>query len=101
MERVPKHVNINKLQEDILELEGVRSIHDLHVWSLCSNVHALSAHVIVDSMSVKDTEKITSEMNKSCKRVIESPMPLYSSSVMNAELRALVIQTEMKNRINI
>lgn len=64
MERVPKHVDIDKLQEDILELEGVRSIHDLHVWSLCSNVHALSAHVIVDSMSVKDTEKITSEMNK-------------------------------------
>jgi cobalt-zinc-cadmium efflux system protein len=64
MERVPKHVDIEKLQEDMLKLEGVKSIHDLHVWSICSNVHALSAHVVVDSMSVKDTEKITSELKR-------------------------------------
>ncbi|UCE38128.1 MAG: cation transporter [Thermoplasmata archaeon] len=64
MERVPKHIDIDRLQDDILELEGVKSIHDLHVWSICSNVHALSAHVIVEAMSVKETEKITSEMNK-------------------------------------
>ncbi len=64
MERTPRHVDIEKLQDDILELEGVNSIHDLHVWSICSNVHALSAHVIVDGMSVRDTEKITINLKK-------------------------------------
>ncbi len=64
MERTPKHIDIEKLKEGILKMEGVNGIHDLHVWSICSNVHALNAHLIVDTISVKDTEKITSEINK-------------------------------------
>jgi cobalt-zinc-cadmium efflux system protein len=64
MERTPKHIDIEKLKKDILEVEGIHGIHDLHVWSICSNVHALNAHLLVDSISVKDTEKITSKINK-------------------------------------
>ncbi len=63
MERTPKHIDIDKLKQDILGIEGVHELHDLHVWSICSNVHALNAHLIVDSISVKDTEKITSKIN--------------------------------------
>ncbi|UCE74073.1 MAG: cation transporter [Methanomassiliicoccales archaeon] len=64
MESTPKHIDIEKLKKDILEVEGIHGIHDLHVWSICSNVHALNAHLLVDSISVKDTEKITSKINK-------------------------------------
>jgi cobalt-zinc-cadmium efflux system protein len=64
MERTPKHIDIDKLKQDILRTKGIRGLHDLHIWSICSNVHALNAHLVVDSMSVKDTEKITSELNK-------------------------------------
>jgi cobalt-zinc-cadmium efflux system protein len=64
MERTPKHIDIEKLQKEILSAKGIESIHDLHVWSICSNVHALNAHLIVNSMSVKDTEKLTAQINK-------------------------------------
>ena len=64
MERTPKHVDIDKLKQDILRTKGIHGLHDLHVWSICSNVHALNAHLKVDSISVKDTEKITSKINK-------------------------------------
>lgn len=64
MERTPKHIDIEKLQDEILAVDGIESIHDLHVWSICSNVHALNAHLLVDSMSVKDTEKLTAQINK-------------------------------------
>ncbi|UCE74720.1 MAG: cation transporter [Methanomassiliicoccales archaeon] len=64
MERTPKHIDIEKLQEDILAVKGIESIHDLHVWSICSNVHALNAHLLVSSMSVKDTEKLTAQINR-------------------------------------
>lgn len=64
MERAPKHIDLEKLKKEILEVKGVHGIHDLHVWSICSNVHALNAHLVVDSISVKDTETITSEINE-------------------------------------
>lgn len=64
MERTPKHIDIEKLKKEILDVEGVLGMHDLHVWSICSNVHALNAHLMVDSISVKDTENITWEVNK-------------------------------------
>lgn len=63
MERTPKHINLEKLKNEILEIKGIHGLHDLHVWSICSNVHALNAHLIVDSISVRDTEKITSKIN--------------------------------------
>jgi cobalt-zinc-cadmium efflux system protein len=64
MERTPKHIDVEKLKEEILEVKGVHGLHDLHVWSICSNVHALNAHLVVDIISVKDTEKITLEINR-------------------------------------
>jgi cobalt-zinc-cadmium efflux system protein len=64
MERTPKHIDLDKLKKEILAVRGVKGIHDLHVWSLCSNVHALNAHLLVDRISVKETEKITAEINK-------------------------------------
>jgi cobalt-zinc-cadmium efflux system protein len=63
MERTPKHIDIEELKKDILTCKGVNAIHDLHVWSICSNVHALSAHLIVKPMDVKETEKITKKLN--------------------------------------
>ncbi len=64
MERTPKHVNMDKLKARIKSVKGVLGIHDLHVWSLCSNVHALNAHLLVDSMHLKEVEKIRSEINR-------------------------------------
>lgn len=64
MERTPKHIDIEQLKQEILDVKGVQALHDIHVWSICSNVHALNAHVLVASMSVKDSEKITSDINK-------------------------------------
>ena len=34
----------------IREVEGVLDVHDLHIWSLGSESHALSTHVLIDDM---------------------------------------------------
>jgi cobalt-zinc-cadmium efflux system protein len=39
LEKIPKHIDLEKLKADLLGVEGVDDIHDLHVWSICSNVH--------------------------------------------------------------
>jgi len=46
LEGTPSHVNIVNLQEQLKEIPGVGSVHDLHVWTLTSGVLAMSCHVV-------------------------------------------------------
>lgn len=47
LEGTPSDVNIANLRESLAKIEGVESIHDLHVWSLTSGVNALSVHTVL------------------------------------------------------
>lgn len=47
MEATPGHVDWNALDEAIRSVPGVVDVHDLHVWTVTSGYHALSAHVDV------------------------------------------------------
>jgi cobalt-zinc-cadmium efflux system protein len=47
MEGTPAHVEVDALIAAIRAVPGVVDVHDLHVWTLTSGYHALSAHVDV------------------------------------------------------
>ncbi len=46
LEGTPAHINLASVEDTILETDGVRDVHDLHVWTITSGREALSAHVI-------------------------------------------------------
>ncbi|MCZ7356543.1 MAG: cation diffusion facilitator family transporter [Candidatus Methanoperedens sp.] len=64
LEFAPTHVDADTLKEIMMQLEGVKGVHDIHIWSICSNIHAMSAHVLVDRIHVQQTEALISEINK-------------------------------------
>ncbi|MCL7413063.1 MAG: cation diffusion facilitator family transporter [ANME-2 cluster archaeon] len=64
MESAPKHIDINELVESVNSIEGIVDIHDIHLWSVCSNVHALSAHVLVGEMYICETVSLIDAINK-------------------------------------
>ena len=45
LEGVPGHIDINELVGRMRSIEGVNNVHHLHVWSICSHITALSAHI--------------------------------------------------------
>ena len=45
LEGVPRGIDMVELRAVIAATPGVAGVHDLHVWSLTSNDHSLSAHV--------------------------------------------------------
>jgi cobalt-zinc-cadmium efflux system protein len=47
MEATPGHVDLDALVAAIRAVPGVVDVHDLHVWTVTSGYHALSAHVDV------------------------------------------------------
>jgi Co/Zn/Cd efflux system component len=46
MEGTPIDIEIETFKERLEEIEGVVSMHDLHIWSLGGGRVAMSAHII-------------------------------------------------------
>lgn len=51
MEGVPLHVRLDAVGRDLTKLEGVRRVHDLHVWTLSSGSISLSAHLEIRNLA--------------------------------------------------
>jgi len=51
MEGTPLHLSLDEIGRSIAGVERVRSVHDLHVWTLSSERIALSAHLVLDDLS--------------------------------------------------
>jgi len=45
LEASPSHLNLDHITDDLLSLEDVSSIHDLHIWQLSQSVLLASVHV--------------------------------------------------------
>jgi cobalt-zinc-cadmium efflux system protein len=50
MEGVPLHLSLEEIGAAMAKVEGVTSVHDLHVWSLTAERSALSAHVVTEGL---------------------------------------------------
>jgi cobalt-zinc-cadmium efflux system protein len=50
MERVPRELSLPVVGETMAAVDGVRSVHDLHIWRLDSSTISLSAHIVVDDL---------------------------------------------------
>jgi len=49
LEGAPSHINPAAVEQAIREVAGVRAIHDLHIWTITSDRHVLTAHIVVSS----------------------------------------------------
>ena len=54
LEAAPKGIDLEEITEHILELPHVQRVHDLHVWSVSTDLPALSAHIVVNKECFED-----------------------------------------------
>jgi cobalt-zinc-cadmium efflux system protein len=65
MEGVPRNLDPEDVVSTVSATEGVQEVHHLHLWSLASDVAALSAHVVVaDNPSVHDAQAVTDDIRR-------------------------------------
>jgi cobalt-zinc-cadmium efflux system protein len=48
LEGTPAGLDLDELQSAVVAVDGVEAVHDLHVWTLSSELTALSAHIVVE-----------------------------------------------------
>ena len=51
LEGVPADYSVEAVGQALAAIPGVRSVHDLHIWTLSSSRPLLSAHLVVDSLA--------------------------------------------------
>ncbi|HUV16968.1 MAG TPA: cation diffusion facilitator family transporter [Ilumatobacteraceae bacterium] len=58
LQSAPEHIDLDRLADELSSLEGVVGVHDLHVWTLTSEMDAASVHLVTsttaDSHAVLD-----------------------------------------------
>ena len=54
LEAAPQGIDLTDIRTHLLERGHVHDVHDLHVWTVTSNLPALSAHVVLDDSCFTD-----------------------------------------------
>jgi cobalt-zinc-cadmium efflux system protein len=63
LEGTPRGLSLNEIRVELESIEGVEDIHDLHVWSLGSQSHALACHVTIADIPLSESARILDEIN--------------------------------------
>lgn len=64
LEGAPAGLKTQHIREEILRVKGVNDVHDLHVWSIGSNTHALSCHIWIADIPPSESECILREVQQ-------------------------------------
>lgn len=64
LDAVPRNIDIEKLQNELLKVEGVEQIHDLHVWAMSTTENAMTVHVISKNDGARIIENIQKIMRE-------------------------------------
>jgi cobalt-zinc-cadmium efflux system protein len=58
LEGLPKGIHLETVARSILSIKGVQEVHDIHVWTIGTDLVALSCHVRIPDMHMDESEKI-------------------------------------------
>ncbi|MGP8244180.1 MAG: cation diffusion facilitator family transporter [Bryobacteraceae bacterium] len=63
LEGLPRGIRLAEVAAAACSIEGVLSVHDLHIWSLGSSTHALSCHVLIADVPPSASEVVLQRLN--------------------------------------
>ncbi len=88
LEGVPKGIAVLDVESEIMRVDGVVSVHDLHVWSICSHLNALSGHVLLGPDQMPNQCSILEVIGKGLKErfgIVHTTIQVESKSWPNME----------------
>lgn len=62
LDGVPESIDLDEIEKNILALNGVASIHHIHVWALGTSANAMTVHVALDD--IRESENLKSKLRK-------------------------------------
>jgi cobalt-zinc-cadmium efflux system protein len=62
LEFAPRGVDFDGVIRDMQAVEGVESVHHVHLWTLCSNINVIDAHIYTKEMDMARAEIMKAEI---------------------------------------
>jgi cobalt-zinc-cadmium efflux system protein len=64
LEGLPRDMELESVARVILAAPGVQEVHDIHIWTLGTDLHALSCHVRIPDMHLEQCESLLQQIRK-------------------------------------
>jgi cobalt-zinc-cadmium efflux system protein len=64
LEDVPEHIDLEEVERTLLGIDGIKSVHDIHIWTLTSGMYAMSAHIVVGDRTVSSCGPLLDEIRE-------------------------------------
>jgi cobalt-zinc-cadmium efflux system protein len=58
LEGLPREIRLEDVAAAVLRVEGVQEVHDIHIWTLGTDLQALSCHVCIPDMHMEESERV-------------------------------------------
>ena len=64
MEAVPSEIDLNTLRNELLNIDGIKNIHELHVWKNDNEEISFTAHILLDNYEKHNNYRIINEIKE-------------------------------------
>jgi cobalt-zinc-cadmium efflux system protein len=68
LEATPHQINVTEMVTTLEQVPGVKGVHDVHVWSISPEIHAMSSHIVVDDIATSQASNIRSKIEDVLKK---------------------------------
>jgi cobalt-zinc-cadmium efflux system protein len=68
LEGLPRNMRLEDVARAVLGVEGVQEVHDIHIWTLGTDLQALSCHIRIPDMHMEECEKIQARIREALER---------------------------------
>ena len=64
LEGLPRGMRLEDVARAVLRVPGITEVHDVHIWTLGTDLNALSCHVRIPDMHMDESQKILAAINE-------------------------------------
>lgn len=64
LESTPENIDMKTMVDDLLKVDGVTGVHDLHVWSISENMRMLTAHIQTEDSPLSAGAVLQNKINE-------------------------------------
>ena len=64
LEGLPRSIALEEVARALLSIEGVQEVHDIHIWTLGTDLNALSCHICIPDMHMEESEKVLAKIHE-------------------------------------
>jgi len=62
LEKTPESLNVDKIKEHLLQINGVKDVHHIHLWSVDGESNYITMHIVCDNDFAKIKAEVKEEL---------------------------------------